>query len=212
MHKRVVEVDWENYTETFPDRYLHPSPFDAEVQAALAVQECATVLDIGGGKHGTPYLNQLHLTCWLLDPGIEGCPAWMQSNLNWQEVRGMHFDCIVARGSFNYLTRDQIQLIPDLLKPGGWFMGNTFYRPRSGSRAYMNSATGVCGIERFVYCSDNGLIMHELEPDGQDYIIRHSFFVYSLDDIIALLGTGRLSFAFLRANSVCITLLHEVNL
>jgi hypothetical protein len=204
--RQIVDVDWERYAETFPDRYLDPSPFDAQVQAVLADRQPATVLDIGGGTTGTRCLNQPHLTCWLLDPGIAHCPAWMQGNLDWEQVQGMRFNAIVARGSFNYLTRDQIRMIPDLLQPGGVFLANTFYHPRSGSRSYVNRATGVQGTERFTYHADEGLIVHELEPVGEEIIIRHRFFVYSLDDIIALLGTAGLSITFLRANSVCISL------
>jgi hypothetical protein len=48
-----------------------------------------------------------------------------------------------------------------------------------------------------------GSIIH---AGGDESIIRHRFFVYHLDDSIALLGTVGLSITFLRANSVCISL------
>lgn len=206
VNKKVVDIDWEQYAALYPDRYLKPSPFDAYVQAELAARTDAEVLDIGGGAHGTAYLHQARLKCWLLDPGIRGCPSWMLGNLDWTTVGVKRFDCIVARGSFNYLTKPQIQMIPALLKPGGWFGCNTFYKPWSGTRTYQNSATGVQGSERFVYHAEAGIIEHELEPDGQDYIMKHTFFVYEIDEIIELLGTEGLRLAFLRGNSLCISL------
>ncbi|MGK7874870.1 MAG: hypothetical protein AB4426_16690 [Xenococcaceae cyanobacterium] len=164
------------------------------------------ILDIGGGKEGTKYLNRAHLNCWLLDPFIKGCPEWMIDNIDWETATHMRFDLILARGCFNYLTKPQISVIPSMLKASGSFLFNTFYKPRSGSRNYKNSRTGTTGIERFQYYQSRNIIEHQLEPSGKDYIIRHTFFVYHLDEIIEMLGTTGLSFHFLDSNSLFVSL------
>lgn len=201
--KTVRPVDWPAYAAAFPDRYLRSSHFDQRVLREVAQPRPLDALDIGGGKEGTPALQQAHVRCWLLDPFIETCPTWMAANLNWETVGAYRFDVIVARGCFNYLTEPQIKMIWTLLKEDGCFLFNTFYQPKTGERRYTNSQTGSTGIERFRYCADQNLIEHELEPDGQPYLIRHTFFVYSLDQIIALLGTAGLSFEFFGPNSLC---------
>ena len=63
VNKKVVSIDWESYPNTFPDRYLDYSPFDADVEAEIAKREQAEVLDIGGGVYGTQYLNCAHFKC-----------------------------------------------------------------------------------------------------------------------------------------------------
>lgn len=206
MSKRAVEVDWERYADAFPDRYIDDSPFDTQVEAVLSAQGGSTALDVGGGKHGTRSLNRDALRCWLLDPFVAGHPPWMEGHLNWSEAVQMRFDFILARGSFNYLTEEQIRALPAMLNPAGHLMFNTFYRARSGSREYHNARSGERGVERFVYRPERGIVEHELEPEGRDFVIRHTFFVYNLDQIVEMLGPLGLSFKFTRPNSLLVTL------
>ena len=81
-------------------------------------------------------------------------------------------------------------------------MFNTFYKPSTGERRYRNSKTGVTGTERYNYCPEKQTIEHELEPDEQHVIIRHSFFVYALDEIIDMLRTEGMCTRFLGTNSL----------
>ena len=83
-NKIIEQVDWEEYADTFPDRYLDHSRFDDEVKTVLdglAGNDGLRVLDIGGGKNGTAYLDRPNTVVWLLDPNITGHPTWMQGKL-----------------------------------------------------------------------------------------------------------------------------------
>jgi hypothetical protein len=206
IEQRTIEIDWNDYANVYPDRYLNHSPFDARVKAEIESRPQADVLDIGGGREGTQYLRHARLRCWLLDPYIKGHPDWMVGNIGWETAAHMRFDCIVARGCFNYLAPREIQAIPSMLKEKGCLMFNTFYKPRSGLRKYKNSRTGTEGVERFQYFPDKRIIEHELEPHGQSHVIRHTILVYRLDEIIEMLGPDRLRFEFLGYNSLFVSL------
>jgi hypothetical protein len=218
--KTAIDADWEAYADVFPDRYLQHSGFDDLVEAEIARRattearhtDVAKVdaLDIGGGKTGTHYLRQPHLRCWLHDPFIKQCPEWMVANLDWNAAEGMQFDVILARDCFNYLTRSQIKGVPSMLKQGGIFMFNTFYKPRTNEKRYVNSRSGATGTERYTYHQDKGLIEYELAPDNWESVVRSTFFAYLLDDIVELLGTDRLGFLFFAPNMLSVSLQRQV--
>jgi len=215
MKRAIREVDWETYEEVFPDRYLEPSAFDSKVGEIVdhlyvrygTSNFVRSVLDIGGGKSGTRYLDQTQfsggnfLSCWLLDPFVDA-PDWMEGSVDWNTDK--QFDLIVCRGSFNYLQRQQIMKIPSMLKSGGVFIFNTFYEPKNGSRRYKNSRSGTEGMEMFRRVGNH--IIHRLEPDDEDYVIQHKIKIRPVEEIVKFLGTEGLSFEFLGTNTLFVRL------
>jgi len=215
LPKTIRQIDWEKYEEIYPDRYSDPSVFDGKVHneiARLLTKAGSDVLNIGGGKSSRLHRAWLAMLCrepktdpkfWLLDPYVT-CPGWMES-VDWDTEK--QFDLIICRGSFNYLQRQQIIKIPDMLKPGGCFLFNTFYKPKNGSRRYTNTKSGTKGVEKF-QCRGK-VVIHRLEPDGEDYVIQHEIKVRSVDDIVKLLGANGLTLEFLGPNTLFVKLERE---
>lgn len=181
-------VNWQEYRENFPKRYLERGFFDDEVLKVAAGIRPKTILDIGGGEDGTQVLKGLGIETWILDPYVEK-PWWMKGQVNWtrnnfqeDEFReGLQkFDLIVCRGSLNYFTKEELVQIPLRLNRNGIFLSNTFSFPPAMdkwvSRPFEN-LKGEKGIERFYFHRftdvSDGMVEHELKINGK--IITHSF-------------------------------------
>jgi hypothetical protein len=208
----VFPVNWTEYEDTFPARYLESGLFDEVVGDHYEEQvdkdkypDVTQVLDIGGGVKGTEVLRHFDGSeVYLLDPNVEEAPDWMKGKISWQEAIQHEFGLIVARGSINYLLPRVIERIPSMLAEEGVFLFNSFMRrttaPRAGERPYVTK-DGKKGTERWTYDEERKVILHELEPerDGTRALIRHSFFYYTVEDFISMLrpeGLDGLSFHF----------------
>ena len=184
----TTSVNWKSYLELFPERYIKPGPFDDFVRQELSEYQKALALDIGGGRKGTAALKREGVRAWLADPFIDVVPNWMEGNLGSILSISMKFDFIVARGSFNYLTAEEISRIPSLLNPGGVFVFNTFGRvSESGSRPFKSRA----GTGTESHLVEGNVVKHQLRFDGNDgLIIEHSFFVYFEHEIVNMLDAS----------------------
>jgi hypothetical protein len=171
---------WNNYREQFPVRYLQPSKFDEDLTKFLQSHPKAylKVLDIGGGEEGTKALNLPRNEVYYLDPYVVKPPAWVKGRINWDSNET--FDLVIARGSLNYLTPEQLEKIPLFLNKGGTFMANTFLKPPGPTwqEKEVTNAYGVKGLERTRLV--NNTVEHQVI--FPDYQVNHSFFYYSLDD------------------------------
>lgn len=169
----IREVDWQEYAETFPSRYVAPSPSDRIIAGELSRLPSGSGLDVGGGVRGTAYLWSWASECLLLDP----CVRSRLPSVGWDGVGPRSFDAVVARGSLNYLSEAQIRAAALAVREGGLFAFNTFARPSEGSRRY-SSKVGA-GTERYrpVPGGRFGMIEHILEPDEGDPVV-HWFLYY----------------------------------
>jgi hypothetical protein len=185
-------IDWQAYSEVFPERYVLPSKSDAFIQEKLQHIRRGRALDIGGGVTGTGFLLNWALQYRLLDPFVD-------SNLhstNWElesPPRGIprSYDVVLARGSLNYLSVPQIRLAANLTR--GVFAFNTFKHPSNGERQY-SSKTGS-GIERYEFFNGAGpfgKIVHTLCPDNDTPIV-HEFFYYPVNFLVNILQSEGLS-------------------
>lgn len=172
---------WTDYKKTFPVQYIKLGYFDEYIRQIVLEKKPETILDIGGGVDGTLALKDTGSQVYLLDPYIPVKPEWIAGQVDWGTKK--QFDLIVARGSINYLSTEELHKIKDMLVPGGIFIANTFIKCPSGvwsERPYLNVA-GEKGIERSRYDESEGSVKHELIPEHGDPI-THSFFYYSPGD------------------------------
>lgn len=171
-------VDWERYHLDFPSKYFDQSYFDVTVKFYLLDHPgIKTAVDIGGGR-GNPLLRELGLKVWLLDPFVK-CSGWMRGKIGWSTDK--KFDFVIARGSINYLTPEEIIQILKLMKIGGVFFANSFAQcPPSDwvSRRFVN-AKGEKGIEKFRYNAETKKVEHLLIFKNREDI-RHTFYYYSM--------------------------------
>jgi hypothetical protein len=182
---------WDKYRSTFPLRYLEKSYFDEYLETLIDQKGPQTALDIGGGVTGTAALNRSSLRAYLLDPFVNLKPDWVIENLNWETDKT--FDLVLARGSINYLSKDQVMRVPKLLKPRAVFLANTFLSPPPtewNGRPYRN-AEGEMGTEFARYRPSTGTVEHRLAPEKGEEIV-HSFFYYTSKDYEVLLPGAKI--------------------
>lgn len=179
-----MKNDWNKYREYFPTRYFSLGDFDEYLRNYLTKNpQVETILDIGGGAFGSEVLKDFNKKVYLLDPFIDQAPDWMEGKVGYDHQ--MKFDLVVARGSINYLTPDQISQILLWIKPKGMFVANTFLTAPSNdwTEREMENINGVKMKERFRL--NGNKVEHELIYP--DYEIKHFFYYYSLTDYANML-------------------------
>lgn len=195
-----MKIDWTKYSELFPDRYLSESTkLDEELKKIIFKRiDTLKSLDIGGNT-GTEILKYTHP--YFLDPYIEK-PSWYLEQLSWDDIWSLNhkFDLIVCKNSINYLSEDQINLLPNILNPDGIFIANTFFKPTEIEREFKNSKSGITGIEYTSF--KNNKIYHYLKFDNT--IIEHSFWYYSIDAYIVIFDGFKPNFQITGKNSMII--------
>ncbi len=185
--------DWNKYREEFPARYWQHGLFDEKLLNVLKEfspqYKFQSALDIGGGVLGTLVLKDFSQTnnikVDLLDPFISKKPEWINEHINWDNNK--EYDLIVARGSINYLTVEQLHKIKAMLTPNGVFVANTFLNAPSqewSEREAINMH-GEKGIERSRLVGN--VIEHQIIFPKYKHL--HTFFYYSLEDYKKALGT-----------------------
>lgn len=179
-----MQNDWNNYRKFFPKRYFEKGFFDVYIEKMLEKIKGKQILDIGGGAFGTEVLNNGANDVYLLDPNIKKKPEWMKGQVDW--TTNEKYDLIVARGSVNYLSPEEISRIPLMLKHKGIFIANTFQeKPSTDKRErFVENASGEQGVESVL--SQGSIIFHELK--FANYEIKHNFYYYSLDEYSKMLS------------------------
>lgn len=198
--KSQIVMNWNQYKEHFPDRYLQPGWIDQEITSLYQSQKAARmtgnsmrlrILDIGGGVQGTAALNPGELTddLYLLDPYIERLPDGYVDHVTWEQVEDK-FDLIVARGVLNYLTGNQLKQLPLLLKKTGVFVANSFVKPTQLNRPYLKAGVNVgreittFSVLPVMFYAD-GILKHTLQP-YQGEPIEHNIWYYTLEKYLDL--------------------------
>lgn len=181
-----MNIDWNKYNELYPDRYRKKTQFDINISKMIDLVSFfkkkiqLTILDIGSGTKGTvEMMKRAHNHVYSLDPYIDKIPEFYLKNIDWNH--SLRFDIILCRGSFNYLSKDEIKKIPYMLKDDGILMFNTFKEPTSISRSYTVNGE-YCGIEETRFDKTKKILYHLLmQTDG--VCIDHEINYYSSKDI-----------------------------
>lgn len=187
-----MSYNWNLYREQFPTRYWQHGAFDEKLSVLLQQwhkeKSIQTALDVGGGVLGTLVLKEFCASsgtkAYLLDPFVKTLPDWMQGKIQWQDNE--KFDLIVARGSINYLTPEQLQKLSQMLKLQGILVANTFLIAPSNqwSQREVQNAQGEKGLERSRLVGNT--IEHEIIFN--EYTVKHTFYYYSLQEFERFLG------------------------
>jgi hypothetical protein len=195
VYSKNSELNWNSYQMEFPDRYIKPSRLD-DILKNMDFSMLKNALDIGGGITGTLALKG-KINTDILDPFVSK-PDWINNTVIFET--NSKYDLIVARGSFNYLTTQNIKKINSLINDNGIFIFNTFKNKPIANTKQINSQIGI-GTETVTM--DTGLVNHTLEYKNK--IINHFFYYHSLDDIKKLLHTFDICAEEYGTNSIILT-------
>jgi len=189
-----MNVGWNKYQEQFPTRYTRYGEIDRIFISKIAnlTPENNVILDVGGGVNGSiairsfakPYDAPAPIIADILDPYISGIPQWYRNKVSYDDL-GM-YDLIIARGSINYLSPDEICKVISSLKRNGSFIANTFLnRPSTEWREReVINGKGEIGIE--ASRCDGDWVYHKLT--FQSYSIEHKFHYYTIDQFREMIG------------------------
>ena len=184
-------INWEAYRDKFPIRYIGHSYFDEVLEDFIkSYGGELTALDIGGGK-GTGALQSHGVRTWLLDPYVS-VSDWMEGSVTWDELEQRppcSFDIAVLRGSINYLTWKQIELIPRVCRG---LIANSFERPEPGWKARKYESTLGGGIEIADSTKVHHNIITHILVDCYMNVIVHDFYAYGSKKFKSLLPDARI--------------------
>ena len=189
-----MHTNWEAYSNNYPIRYMKYSKFDSIVQEhMIAIEDNGLIsaLDVGGGVNGTLVLQNERIVTDILDPNVEK-PYWMRDSVSWDTVCGP-YDLIVARNSLNYLSLDNIRMLPKLLCDYGYLYINTFRKPEPYTVRRYISLSENTGWEVAVFDEQSCNVHHMLLPDDATEPIEHDFHYYSIDVLIEAVGRSGLT-------------------
>lgn len=185
--------DWNKYRGEFPRRYWEHGIFDEKL--ALILPELhkqysfTSALDVGGGILGTLILKDFskdnNVEVDLLDPFILQKPEWMRNKVNWDSHE--QYNLVVARGSINYLTLEQMSKLKIMMSPSSVFIANTFLNAPSSnwSEREVTNIHNEKGVERSRLIGN--VIEHEIIFPKYKHL--HTFFYYPLEILEKVLGS-----------------------
>ena len=172
-------MNWNMYSDVFPLRYIAESKFDERLEEFLLNKSNLNILEIGGG---TESCGPLKRNCrshdvWLLDPYVDLNKELYRGKVNWNTYK--RFDLIVARNCINYLSINDIETIPYLLKFGGRFLANTFKFLHDGFKSEREETNRLGEKVLETVSVRDGVVFHTLYRPDHDPI-HHCFFCYNI--------------------------------
>lgn len=210
---------WQDYANTFPDRYLQAPKQWAPIDTAITkwiverrelIRPPACCLDIGGGPEGTQALKPITNGkkpkgyVWGLDPHVTQA-SW-QEPIAWEQTKDNYFDLIIAKNSINYLTLAQIKRVVKMVSSGDIFLFNSFLQPTEIHRPFQNTKGGKSGVEHTHYNPKTKKIHHTLDIEvPHKKTIKHSFNFYPEETFRTLFQNGKLTVQPYGTNSVLYT-------
>ncbi len=204
---KMKGVDWNNYNELFPDRYLNKSNFDIFVNKEIKSLSSRSkrkinLLEIGSNKK-IRYLDKKFVNnYYILDKFVKVKNKDVKQ-IGEKDLQKIDVDLIIIRGTFNYLNKIEIINIKKIiLKNKCKLIFNTFNSPSSVNRQYINKNSK--GLEISDYDKKNKIINHYLYPKGKNYYIKHSFFYYDNKEIKELFKGLKFN-QMKEGNSLCIS-------
>jgi hypothetical protein len=184
--------DWNKYREEFPKRYWEQGLFDENLSSMLESMHkeygFKSALDVGGGVLGTLVLKDFaqhhNVEVDLLDPFISVKPEWMRNKVDWDIEN--KYDLIVARGSINYLTLEQMSQLKRMMSPSSILIANTFLNAPSSqwSEREVSNINDEKGIERSRLVGN--IIEHEIIFHKYKHL--HTFFYYPIEEFQKVWG------------------------
>ncbi len=189
----MTNTDWNLYRKQFPVRYWEQGGFDKELVEKLNYwksknQKINTGLDVGCGTLGTlvfrDFALENNIKVDMLDLYVDKKPDWMRNKIDWSSEE--KYDIIVARGSINYLSEDQIKKLKSMLSDGGLLIVNTFLSPPTTdwSERTATNESGEIGLERSRLVGN--VVEHQIIFDS--YSVSHTFFYYTREKYEELFG------------------------
>jgi len=190
---REMNVDWENYREVFPDRYLKPSAFDKVFnkmvqQKSAAAKRRLRILDIGGGLCGNSF--KAIGDYYLLDTGISSTEK-NTIQISWNEVAEIEYDFIRMRGSIAYLSKEELGVVASMLCNKTVVAFNTFRTVGGPIKVREYSSKSGGGKEIVEADLRNGVIKHILDPYGVDGVFVSHFYIRTVEEYFDLLDPDR---------------------
>ena len=173
--------NWNLYRQQFPVRYWEEGLFDKNlaIQLNMLSQPIKNGLDVGCGVLGTLTLKDFaiknNISVDMLDPYVDNKPDWMNDKITWDSNN--KYDLIIARGSINYLTPEQMRKLESMLNKNGILMANTFLTAPSKewSERETKNASGEIGVEKSRLVGN--VVEHRII--FKEYDISHNFYYYS---------------------------------
>jgi hypothetical protein len=224
----IDNVDWNNYSNDFPTRYLKESRLDTElhkiVSDLMLKNEYINILDVGGGPQFTMALRRFigyrdDVVLSLLDPYVKMnviCENDQCIQTTWDIVKKIvegnrnsepKFDLIVLRSSLNYLTLDEINILSSCVRSDGLLIANSFANALEVKRKIV-TGDGRLGYEECipVQHGDMTLMQHILMIENHnapiETVVKHNFYYHNPMDVVCALGSDGVSIEFYNNNSV----------
>lgn len=198
----VKPINWKEYDDTFPMRYISDNKLDHVVHDFVQrLDRRIQVLDVGGGVRGTRALNSPNVDAYILDPFVEG-PEWVAGRARWETIADHFFDLAVARCSLSELGPFEVYQIS---KCADRFIANIFINSpfiEWRERPY-TTRRGTTGIEKAKFDKETGLVTHVLMPEGKEPI-RHQFYHHPPEKIQEYMPEKELTFCRYKRNSALV--------
>jgi len=168
------KLDWNRYSQSFPERYVKASKFDNFLLDNL---KNLPTLEIGGGK-GSKFSRDFNGDLFLLDPYVDLDDSIYVERDEFESSKS--YEQIVSRGSFNYLTEKQILCVMKKIKSKGRWIFNSFQEAPKEIIKRDFIAEDNHGKEISEYLKPD-LIKHSLL--FKDTSLIHYFFYRDLDSL-----------------------------
>lgn len=224
-------VDWNNYNNEFPSRYIKESKLDFYlhriVSDILAKPKYDRILDVGGGPNFTSALRRIiDQSAFVGDLGkIDLLDPYVKMNdigdkykieteqVDWDRIKSLikprrfkdqdpKYNLIVCRGSLNYLTLEQIAIISCALDNNGTLIANSFADPTEIVRD-VSLLDGTSAKESCVASTINGqVIMKHMLEVGNNKVITHESYYHKPFSVVEAIGSDNIQVEFYGKNSV----------
>ena len=189
--RSTKEINWGEYNDIFPERYLGRSEFDDLVKKEINLLKDnlgrkLNILEIGSNKLIRYNDQDLIDNYYVFDKYVEVDDSKV-IQIRGGDLLDKKVDLVILRGTINYLNKDEIEKLKQvIIKNRCVLLFNTFKNPTVIKRGYESKSSA--GIESTSYDPNKKVITHSLTPEDKDYEIKHEFFYYSLEDLKELLS------------------------
>lgn len=182
----VKDINWEEYNDVFPKKYLEKSEFDDLVKKEIKnisndLRRKINVLEIGPNKLIRYYDKDFIDNYYVFDKYVKVSDNNV-IQIEEKDLISKKVDLIILRGTINYLNKKEIERLKQIVINNKCILlFNTFKNPTVIKRSYDSKISG--GIESTSYDPEKKEITHILAPKDSDYVVKHSFFFYSFDEL-----------------------------
>lgn len=184
----IKKINWEDYENTFPERYIKVSDFDTVVRNKIEEiskkeKRKIDILEIGSNKTIRYNFIDFVNNYFVFDKyvTIKNKDVIVLPSEN--DLQKQDYDLIILRNCFNYLDSNEIIKLSLLVKSNNCeLVFNTFSNPTEMNRPY--TSKNAVGLESSKYDVKHKQIVHTLRPKDSNDEITHLFYYYSTEAII----------------------------